>query len=366
MIIFDPNCAQMMKKKPTFSTRLTAIWPLGAVVLMMSSCKMPPREAWRQIQSEGLVGYIAAAPMDRQLGGEMDDPWLLDSTEYLAGYEPRGRRGSGVTSWGEDWDLEGGEFGVETALGERGDLLFTARPVPDREGVVYSPHAAGKFVDVSNFSAGEEVRCPHSGEVFLVPRFPTPTVAVADATTGERRERMRFENRVDPPVSSGRRPVVPPATDSGPTPPAARPDGLVAKRVPGRPDQVYSPYADRRQIVDVTGLRPGDRARCPFTNRVFVVPGLVARGDGEAGEIAKIADRIDFRVLGDRAGEGRLGAATPEPPAAPIPTAEWSGRQGYVLSPFGDGLIDVGGKPEGSVLRCPFSGKLFRVPARAR
>ena len=45
-----------------------------------------------------------------------------------------------------------------------------------------------------------------------------------------------------------------------------------------------------------------------------------------------------------------------------VPFARWSKRVGYVISPYGGQLIDVQGKTSGSVLRCPFSGNLFKLP----
>lgn len=61
---------------------------------------------------------------------------------------------------------------------------------------------------------------------------------------------------------------------------------------------------------------------------------------------------------------------TVEASAAPIPLAELPfgtpvmGRKGYVRSPFSpdDGLVDVTDIAAGTKVKCPFSGKVFRVP----
>ncbi len=362
------------------------VWVAGsAATVALTSCKMPPQQAWRQIQSEGLASYMGAEPKQRAVaGGE------------------GGSREKGLLST-FDW-LEGTRDAAEAPLSnapERRRLsgevaLRTAAPVPGRPGIVYSPHAAGKFVNVGRYAAGDEVRCPHTGRAFLVPDFNSASVEIA--ARGEGRERLRFdaagaESDAD---LGGRSAPEPPAPD--PAPLASKPDGLTAKRVPGQPNHVFSPYAPANQVVDVTGLNPGERARCPFSNRVFVVPPAAApqpadatKPDGGqtrteaqkegAREVADMAEKLDFRVIEDRA-EQEAGAAEkpapeepdPMPELAPgpepdptadagTPTASWSAKPGYVASPYGGHLVDVRGKASGATVRCPFSGKLFKVPA---
>jgi hypothetical protein len=53
-------------------------------------------------------------------------------------------------------------------------------------------------------------------------------------------------------------------------PPSSLPYG---KNIPNRPGMVNSPYAASHQIVDVTGLKPGQEVKCPFTGKLFRVPG---------------------------------------------------------------------------------------------
>lgn len=62
--------------------------------------------------------------------------------------------------------------------------------------------------------------------------------------------------------------------------------------------------------------------------------------------------------------------AAVETAAAPVPLAELPfgtpimGKKGHVRSPFApeDGLVDVTGIAAGTKVKCPFSGKVFRVP----
>lgn len=42
--------------------------------------------------------------------------------------------------------------------------------------------------------------------------------------------------------------------------------------IAGRPGMVHSPFASKYQLVDVTGLPPGTEVKCPYTGKLFRVP----------------------------------------------------------------------------------------------
>ena len=61
----------------------------------------------------------------------------------------------------------------------------------------------------------------------------------------------------------------PAPTPPKPSAPAELPFGI---KVPNKPGFVYSPYDKTAGIVDVTGFAPRTKVKCPYTNKVFLVP----------------------------------------------------------------------------------------------
>ena len=62
----------------------------------------------------------------------------------------------------------------------------------------------------------------------------------------------------------------PPTTPVAPQPTVQ--DLPYATPVPGKAGYVISPYAPDSGYVDIRGMSPGQQARCPYTQKVFLVP----------------------------------------------------------------------------------------------
>jgi len=63
--------------------------------------------------------------------------------------------------------------------------------------------------------------------------------------------------------------ATPPPAPPAPKPAVSYPMGIV---IPGKTGFCKSPYSQDAAPVDVRGYPPGTYVRCPYTNKIFVVP----------------------------------------------------------------------------------------------
>jgi hypothetical protein len=61
-------------------------------------------------------------------------------------------------------------------------------------------------------------------------------------------------------------------TQTPPPPPKPTTNFPMGIVIPGKPGFCKSPYAEYAEPVDIRGYAPGTPVRCPYTNKIFIVP----------------------------------------------------------------------------------------------
>ncbi len=181
---------------------------------------------------------------------------------------------------------------------------------------------------------------------------------------------------------------------------------LYAQSVPSLPGFVRSPYTNPPRLIDVKGSKAGATMICPYTQRPFVIPSdytnptdmiaeneqprqqpVVADAGNKPAPQPTVQPKVENKAPAqqqpapvvannkpapvttpqkEQPAPAKETAATPTKPAIQeipygLPIA---GRPGFVNSPFAakHQLVDVTGLPSGMEVKCPYTGKLFRVP----
>jgi uncharacterized Zn-finger protein len=159
-------------------------------------------------------------------------------------------------------------------------------------------------------------------------------------------------------------------TEVLPPPVARKPGHAVGLNVTFLPGYVRSPFTHPPRLVDVRGLRPGSLVVCPFTQKLFNLPADFV----DASPRSRLPAAPVYHL--QREPTHQSSSVPPLTPAAApaardrvLPDAiAVPGRPGFVYSPYADKdhLVDVSGLAAGMEVKCPYTGKLFRVPVEKR
>lgn len=184
---------------------------------LLVQCSMPPHEAWRSIQTNGLLPYLSSATHHQS-------PPFRTGSSYAQRYAayPRRSHSGPISSSG---------FATNHYFSTLSPAGVSSRYVPrtrlSRPSVERSP----------------DVKMPVEEPVHAhTPRI-TPTPPPATET---------------PKISAG----------SG----ESTTDLPYGTTVPGRMNMVNSPFAGKTQLVDVSGMSAGQTVKCPYTGKLFKVP----------------------------------------------------------------------------------------------
>lgn len=206
------------------ASSLRALRLLFAAMLacMISSCALPPREAMRIVQRDGLIPYLTGAYSSSYAGGPAYASAAPFQSSRSAYVEPR----------------------PMSPIPYRTTYHTNRYSKTDYNHVPYRPKT------VTNRSSSSRSSSPRR----------SPTI------TNEAPERpvVRTESNNKPAAIASVTPEAPkkPAPESLP----------YGTPVAGRPGMVTSPFAQKQQLVDVTGLAPGDTVKDPYSGKLFRVP----------------------------------------------------------------------------------------------
>lgn len=232
--------------------------------LMVASCAVPPSEAWQQIQTRGLITYLAHESRPLSMGTKTQA--LVQNAPTQTSPTPM------ISAVGPDRPSPPPPSMLNAST------LPVAQAVPDLPGYVRTPFTnPPRLVDVRGMSAGSKVVCPYTQRPFLVPggvSASTPSVA----STPSRPKSSSPERPRTTPVkpnsnvaAMNNKPA--PSTQVTPAPSTKEASELpYGSPIVGRPGFVNSPYAAKHQLVDVTGLPVGMEVKCPYTGKLFRVP----------------------------------------------------------------------------------------------
>lgn len=271
----------------------------GAVsAAALSSCTLPADQAWRKIKDDGLIAYWSY---------EMGSPHAESATK------PNGPPSATVPAP----QLAQSQTGV-SPINQPG-MLDTGRPltaqsIPSLPGFVRSPYTnPPRLVDVKGATPGSTMICPYTQRAFVIPGdFVTSGPMVADATTQ--------------------------SSESTPAPTTKKENGSASNKSGSLPKVVIN-----NRSVDSSPAPANNSQPKPKTEPS---PAPVAGNSSPAPTVS----------------------SSPAPAPKPVQDIPFgsaiNGRPGFVNSPFAakHQLVDVTGLPTGMEVKCPYTGKLFRVP----
>jgi hypothetical protein len=299
---------------------------------LLPSCSLPPGYAWRQIQRDGLIPFIQngmSAPKAQPGAMMATNSTVAPTRSYAA---------------------------TTTAAPLRSGPFPPAYPVTGLTGYVRTPFTnPPRLVDVRNMTAGTTVRCPYTQNQFIVPTAavqPAPMVLTSPQMMAQTQPGIKAKPKVTPVVTPKPAPTpVMALTEPKPAPPKPNPAPAPA------PTPAASAVASTPKPAPVSAPAP---APTPvLKTKPVETPKVAASTPPPSKPEPKTTP----------APAPAKTQSSPPPVAAAAPAklpfgSAITGRPGFVNSPYAEKhqLVDVTGLSVGTEVKCPYTGKLFRVP----
>jgi len=317
----------------TINSRYSLL-PLGALALgTLASCSLPPKHAWQQIRKDGLIPYMASEMRAKRANPTEPAPAGGSGAPTIAQTQLKPKADTSLIGPINPATTSVASAPRTSSLPPPSQIPAQSVPVAAKvdglAGYVRSPFTnPPRLVDVRGMGAGSKVVCPYTRKPFLVP-------AGIDAV----------------PTNMATAPAPAPTPTPAPLP-----------------------------TVASTGIRPLPKPQLPPSNLVKEAPTQPTKVAAVAPVPAQppVQPKPETKPMAPPASSPpSLPKSAPTQPAPPAPAAAVSqdipmgtaivGRPGFVNSPYAakHQLVDVTGLPTGMEVKCPYTGKLFRVPPQA-
>ena len=257
---------------------------IACALVSLSSCSLPPSAAWRIIRHDGLGSYIAMETGRKPFPPEMQSLLLHNGNRRSPLQTPPAGTSLAANStyFNKGNDVATPVAPPKTVPASTSRLVFEVSP--NSIAVAPSPTAQSTPTNTRTVpKKSPSVKANGKSEITArkddapEPKKQSPAVAIApnkptaEAATAPKKQAA---TTASPPKKSvaAANPGPAPKPNAAPAPAKPTVELPYGSPVPGRVGLVHSPYAGKLQLVDVSGLAPGQEVKCPYSGKLFRVP----------------------------------------------------------------------------------------------